>query len=158
MTGASYSPQEYGYGLTVLPSFCTGGYQKYSSVFHALKNNSLKQGNNLAVCQKKWDPIYGTLGMRYGRKVLNGCEKRRVGVITYQIDGNYTIFGQFWTDSSLESPGSFFIMRHTFLWDNQDRSRDHPHRMGSGNPWPRPNIQTLYPKLVIQLCTGRIRT
>jgi len=40
----------------------------------------------------------------------------------------------------------FFIMRPIFLWDNQDRSRDHPHRMGSGDPWPRPNIHTLYPE------------
>jgi len=24
-------------------------------------------------------------------------------------------------------------MRHTFLWNNRDRSRDYPHWMGSGN-------------------------
>jgi hypothetical protein len=52
----------------------------------------------------------------------------------------------------------FFILRHTFLWDNQDRSRDHPHMMGYGNPWPRPNTHMLYPETRFALCTGRIRT
>ena len=37
---------------------------------------------------------------------MNGCKKRGVDAITYQIDENYTIFGQFWTDSTLESPDS----------------------------------------------------
>jgi len=46
-----------------------------------------------------------------------------------------------------------FLMMHTILLDNlsrasrsndQDCIRDHPHRMGSGNPWPRQNTHTLY--------------
>jgi hypothetical protein len=82
--------------------------------------------------KKKWGTIYGTLGMGYGKKGYEWLQKEG-SRCDYQIDGNYNIFGQFWTDSSLESPGCFLIMRHTFLWDNQDRSRDHPHRMGSGN-------------------------
>jgi len=28
-------------------------------------------------------------------RVVNGCKKRGVDVITYQIDGNYRILGQF---------------------------------------------------------------
>ena len=31
------------------------------------------------------------------------------------------------------NPRIFLIMRHTFLWDNPGRSRDHPHKMGFGN-------------------------
>ena len=83
---------------------------------------SIKNGSQYMVLKK--------CGM--AERVVHGCKKKGVDVITYKIDGNYTILGRFWTDPSLESPGCFF-MRHTILWDNLDRSRDHPHRMGFGN-------------------------
>ena len=43
----------------------------------------------------------------------------------------------FWVDFGRThplNPRLFFIMKHTFLWDNQERSRDCPYRMGSGKP------------------------
>ena len=52
------------------------------------------------------------------KRVVNGCKKRGVDVIIYYIDGNYTIFGQFWTDSSLESPGSFFYYEAYILFED----------------------------------------
>ena len=38
------------------------------------------------------------------------------------------------------------IMRHMPQLDTQDRERDNPHRAGPENPWPRPNIDTVYPE------------
>lgn len=79
--------------------------------------------------QKKGPNIWG-----FWQKGLQMIAKRGgVDVRIAEVDGNYSNFGQLWTDSSLEFQVLFFIMRHTFLWDNQYLGKDHPHRMGSGN-------------------------
>ncbi len=43
-----------------------------------------------------------------GERFASGCKKGGVDVRIAEVDGNYSNFGQFWTDSSLESQGSFF--------------------------------------------------
>jgi hypothetical protein len=44
-------------------------------------------------------------------RLVNGCKKRRVDVITCLNDGNCPILGQFWTDSSIESPVFLLLTR-----------------------------------------------
>jgi hypothetical protein len=60
----------------------------------------------------KWGTVYGALEMQYGRKGCEWLQKRGLDVIAYQIDVNYAIFGQFWTDSSLESQVIFYYEAH----------------------------------------------
>ncbi len=61
---------------------------------------SIKNGSQYMVLKK--------CGM--AERVVHGCKKKGVDVITYQIDGNYRILGQFWTNSSFESPSYFFLI------------------------------------------------
>ena len=38
-------------------------------------------------CQEKWATLYGVLETLYAERVVNGCKKRRVDVITHDLMG-----------------------------------------------------------------------
>jgi hypothetical protein len=50
-------------------------------------------------------------------------------VIIAQIDGNTAFLAHFRRGYPLNTPVLFFIMRHTFRWDNQHRLCNHPRRV-----------------------------
>ena len=62
------------------------------------------------------------------QRVVNGFKRGGADVIRAQIDGNTAFLAHFGRGYPLDPPVLFFIMRHTFRWDNQHRLCNHPRR------------------------------
>ena len=63
------------------------------------------------------------------QRVVSGFKKSGADVIIAQIDGNTAFLTYFGRGYPLNTPVLFFIMRHTFRWDNQHRLCNHPRRV-----------------------------